>query len=172
VCIYRSLGFSEASMLAALGVGLGAHFLEARLRAGRGSVDSSGALLASARRVKDELGVELVVMGHTHVPSITELDAAARYINLGSWAEADPGEGWAAQPSSRTHLVIPTGKVSAARLFRWENMRPVGYQERPVPGRAGQEAAACPAVETALGVLRGAPGMALAEFEPGQTEAA
>jgi UDP-2,3-diacylglucosamine pyrophosphatase LpxH len=129
--IFRSFGWSHTSLAAALATTIAGYFGSSRLRAGRGPVDASGALLESARRVANRLTTELVVMGHSHAPAIVELGGTARYMNLGSWAEADPSEGLGACPASRTHLVVPAGSITEARLYRWEDGRPLEYREQP-----------------------------------------
>ncbi len=60
--------------------------------------------------------VDVVVFGHTHVPSYCALDNGKYYINEGTWIDhnADYPE------ATRTFAVITTGEKTTAGLYRYE----------------------------------------------------
>jgi UDP-2,3-diacylglucosamine hydrolase len=64
-------------------------------------------------RLREDPGVELVVAGHAHVPTIEELFPGRYYLNAGDWIR------------SFTYLLLPPGD-GAPQLRRWA-----------VPGRGG-----------------------------------
>jgi UDP-2,3-diacylglucosamine pyrophosphatase LpxH len=86
-------------------------FLRSRLR----QVESHPKLLDRARRLGDLLKVPYIVMGHSHVPVVTQIspDRGDVYINTGSWTH----EG----RKGLTHLCILIGQEKPkAELRRWD----------------------------------------------------
>ncbi len=89
-------------------------------------IDPTEELADRANHLARLLPAAFVVMGHTHAPAeLTVADGAAKYINLGSWAEEEPeGEG-VAYRAARTHLVIKVrdGRPTA-ELLSWNDEGP------------------------------------------------
>lgn len=84
---------------------------------GRGSVSPADVMVERAAHIAKLFGAPIVVMGHTHVPFTADA-GGAKYVNVGSWAEAD--DPTSTYRAARTHLVIHErdGKAEA-QLFAW-----------------------------------------------------
>jgi hypothetical protein len=88
-------------------------------------IDPAEQMADRASQLARLLPAAFVVMGHTHAPVERAVaDGAARYINVGAWAEEEPDEGTA----PRTHLVITLrdGKP-VAELRAWSADGPRKY---------------------------------------------
>lgn len=99
--------------------------LHLELSASRPSIDPANVMADTAGELARLFPASFVVMGHTHVPETRALDATT-YVNLGSWAEGEPGKD-EKKPyrAARTHLVIHAGhERHEGRLFAWKDGRP------------------------------------------------
>ena len=117
---WRQGHFWFAGVSIAFGWVLGNRYL-ARQR----QLDPAEQMADRASQLARLLPAAFVVMGHTHAPMQKTLrDGAARYINVGAWAEEEPEEGSA----PRTHLVIKVqdGKP-VAELRTWSAEGPKRY---------------------------------------------
>jgi UDP-2,3-diacylglucosamine pyrophosphatase LpxH len=105
-----------ASVCVALAWILGHRYL-----AGQRKIDPTDELAERATHLARLLPAALVVMGHTHAPvEVAMNDGAAKYVNLGSWAEEEP-DSTLSQRAARTHLVVhlEDGRP-VAELRAWE----------------------------------------------------
>jgi hypothetical protein len=94
---------------------LAASAVIAFVRSRQRQVESHPKLLDRARRLGDLLKVPYIVMGHSHVPVVTQIspDRGDVYINTGSWTH----EG----RKGLTHLCILVGaQKPKAELRRWD----------------------------------------------------
>jgi UDP-2,3-diacylglucosamine hydrolase len=67
----------------------------------------SAALQAWAlAKLRDEPDLDLVVLGHTHIPRLVEVDPGRWYVNAGDWVR------------SATYLVLATGEAPSLKV--WE----------------------------------------------------
>lgn len=84
------------------------------------TIDPTDALAERAHHLARLFPAAFVVMGHTHVPTRTEVaDGASTYVNLGSWAEDEDPH--ATYRAARTHLVIHAGESGpTAELRAWD----------------------------------------------------
>jgi UDP-2,3-diacylglucosamine pyrophosphatase LpxH len=121
---FRSGHFFFASASIALGWILGHRYL-----AKQRQLDPAEQMADRASQLARLLPAAFVVMGHTHAPLEKTLsDGAARYINVGAWAEEEPEEGSA----PRTHLVIKVQDGKAvAELRTWSAEGPKRYGGPP-----------------------------------------
>lgn len=87
----------------------------------RGSLDASADLRNRAPLVLQLFPAAFIVMGHTHMPEVSEAAPNQTYVNLGAWAEEDATDGGpSALPATRTHLVLECqGEVPVGELLRW-----------------------------------------------------
>jgi UDP-2,3-diacylglucosamine pyrophosphatase LpxH len=103
-----------------------AWFLGRRQLARHRMVDPEKRMIERAAALAKLFGAPFVVMGHTHAPGKRAVNGGrSTYINLGSWAEEEEGDGWDRSPeryrATRTHLVIHGGAEGpVAQLLAWE----------------------------------------------------
>jgi UDP-2,3-diacylglucosamine pyrophosphatase LpxH len=101
--------FAHAVVLALLGGWFAAALIA------REPVDPSESMRLVAARIRAVMGVPIVVMGHTHVPTIDQDGRGGTYINTGTWVDADPARAF-------THLRIEHTPVGIrARLCQWRD---------------------------------------------------
>jgi len=60
-------------------------------------------------------GAEIVVFGHTHVPTRQAVGDGAQYVNSGTWVD----DNTAYPAATRTFAVLTTGESSSAALYRY-----------------------------------------------------
>ncbi|MGZ3422955.1 MAG: hypothetical protein ACXVEE_34155 [Polyangiales bacterium] len=85
------------------------------------SIDPREVLAERAVHLAKLFPVAFVVMGHTHVPQELAVSHAAKYINVGGWAEEEPPAGMPRARAPRTHLVIHRGETGpVADLLAWD----------------------------------------------------
>lgn len=117
LCAYQSHFFYAC--LAVIAAWLVAHRHLTKLR----HVDAADEMSIRAGHLAKLLPAAFVVMGHTHTPATTPInDGASTYINLGSWAEEEPGESAQSYTAARTHLVIHVENGEPrAELLAWDS---------------------------------------------------
>lgn len=98
--------------------------LHVLLSRGRPNVDPAELMVTRAGQLAALFPASFVVMGHTHVPTSKAL-ATTTYVNLGSWAEEEPGptdDIAKVYRAARTHLVVhaTTGRHEA-HLCEWRS---------------------------------------------------
>ncbi len=82
---------------------------------GREPVDPSETMRLVSVRIRAVMGVPIVVMGHTHLPTVDRDGYGGAYINTGAWVDADPAKAF-------THLRIEhTASGIRARLCQWRD---------------------------------------------------
>lgn len=108
---------------------------------GRGSnVMPKASMRDGAARIAPMFDARWVVMGHTHVPTIEQLEGEASYVNLGSWGQDDPPEEQTGtHQSSCTYLTIKKlGGQYRAELLRWDLTRGAAPMHAPPSDPAPQ----------------------------------
>jgi UDP-2,3-diacylglucosamine pyrophosphatase LpxH len=112
-----------------------AHWYLARLRP---KIDPAEELAERAGHLAKLFPAAFVVMGHTHIPAEVPVnEGAAKYINVGSWAEEEADEPEAPTfRAARTHLVIHVSEQGpVAELLAWDSRggprRYVGPRQAP-----------------------------------------
>lgn len=119
--------YSGHALWGAAGV-LGAWGVMHRRLARQRQLDPTEHLVERAGRLSRLFPAAFVVMGHTHVPTVTPAGDAT-YINVGAWAEDEEAElpAGTAPRAPRTHLVIRVrGDRPEAELLAW-----TGAEARP-----------------------------------------
>ncbi|MCL2726645.1 MAG: hypothetical protein FWD69_19670 [Polyangiaceae bacterium] len=87
------------------------------------AVDPAQVMIERAAHLARLFPAAFVVMGHTHVPTVSPAGDAT-YVNVGSWAEEEPDAEFHYR-AARTHLVIEVGEHGAEATFcAWDGSAP------------------------------------------------
>jgi len=97
-----------------------------RYLSSRREVDPAKVMTERAAHLARLFPAAFVVMGHTHVPTMSSAGSAT-YVNVGSWAEEDDAQ--TNYRAARTHLVIEVGDRGAEATFcTWEASGPRAFE--------------------------------------------